>query len=74
MPQYECCVCEDLFQFGPHVYDGRKVHGWNGLMICRECERINHDGVVPNPQLISRIEATGAKVTFNAAGIIVIPP
>jgi hypothetical protein len=43
-------------------------------MICRECERVNHDGIVPDPQLVSRIEANGGNVTFNAAGMIVIPP
>lgn len=75
MPDYDCCVCETPFQFGPHVYAGRRIPGWDDLMICRECEHANHDGVVPGTHslLIARLESLGIKVVLNESGWIVVP-
>jgi hypothetical protein len=74
MPQYQCCVCEGFFQFGP-VYDGRPVRDWQKLMLCRSCEAANHDGIIPqtHPHLIPRLESLGIKVILNQEGWIVIP-
>ena len=75
MPEYPCCVCEVPFQFGPHIYAGRKIPNWHGLMICHECDHANHDGVVPDthPHLIPRIESLGITVILNENGWIVVP-
>jgi hypothetical protein len=52
------------------VYGGRMVHLWGGLVICRECERNNRDGIVPgrHPHLVSRIETAGDNASFNRDG------
>jgi hypothetical protein len=75
MPDCKCCVCDKPFQFGPqHIYNGRPVQGWGGLMVCRQCEKDYHDGIVPAhyPHLVSRIKAAGGKVSFNEAGFIAV--
>jgi hypothetical protein len=75
MPEYDCCVCEEPFQFGPHVYAGRLIPGWHGLMICRKCDHANHDGIVPGtyPNLMPRREVLGVKISLNKNGCIVVP-
>ena len=73
MPKYDCCVCKEPFQFGPHVYAGRLIPGWFGLMICRECDHANHDGIVPDPHLVRRLESVGIKITLNENRWIVVP-
>lgn len=75
MPEFDCCLCEKPFQFGPHVYAGRRIPGWGSLMICRACDGINHDGVVPgtHSHLIPRLESLGIKPVLNESGLIVVP-
>jgi hypothetical protein len=76
MPQYDCCLCEEPFQFGPHhVYAGRRIPGWRGLMICRGCDAANRDGVVPGtyPHLVSRLGSLDIAIVFNENGWIVLP-
>ena len=74
MQKYDCCVCEESFQFGPNVYSGRKVLVWCGLMICHVYERSNGDGIVPamHPNLMARLQSLG-KVILNENGWIVVP-
>jgi len=75
MPCYDCCICERPFKFGPHVYDGRPITRWCSLMICRECDCINHDGVVAetHPHLIPRLESLGIKFVLDENGLIIVP-
>ena len=42
----KCCCCRSDFQFGPHVYDGRKVRGYE-ILVCRSCYDGNWDGWSP---------------------------
>ena len=41
-----CFLCKRAFQFGPHIYNGRRIPRWD-IMICHPSERGNWDGVVP---------------------------
>ena len=42
-----CGVCGAKFQFGPHVYLGRKSKTY-GIMICHSCWQANWDGWAPH--------------------------
>ena len=44
---YDCDLCTRPFQFGPHIYNGRPIPTWGGVMVCSQCERMNWDGIVP---------------------------
>ena len=74
--EYTCCVGAERVQLGLGRYSGRAVPQWGGLIICRQCEWINLDGIVvaTHPDLQPRIEAAGGEVTFNREGHIAIPP
>lgn len=71
---YDCFICERAFQFGPHVYDGKPVQAWGGVMICRRCRDSNWDGIVPRPELTKKFQEKGIAVEYNAKGWIPIPP
>lgn len=75
MPSYQCCVCERSFQFGPHVYAGRRIPGWHDSMICKECDRSNREGVVPDthPRLVQRLKALKVRIILNEEGWIMVP-
>jgi hypothetical protein len=67
----DCFLCKQSFQFGPHVYDGRRILEWD-VMVCRTCYSGNWDGIVPEtyPHLIPYLQARGVEVTLNAKGWI----
>ena len=73
--EYDCCVCERQFQSSPHTYEGKLIPGWHGLMVCRRCDELNRDGVVPgtHPHLVSRLESLGIKLKPNDRGWITLP-
>jgi hypothetical protein len=70
----ECFLCKRPFQFGEHIYDGRRVHAWD-VMICNGCDKRNWDGVVPSarPHLVPFLQSKGIPVKLNAKGWIDIP-
>jgi hypothetical protein len=70
----DCFLCNRAFQFGPHIYRGRRVQAWN-VMICGGCNRGNWDGVVPGvrPHLVPYLQSKGIEVRYNANGWIDIP-
>jgi hypothetical protein len=72
---YPCFVCGQSFHFGPHVYDGRAVQGWNCAAICKVCESSNQNGLMPDqwPDLIGNLQRQGVRVKLNARGRIDIP-
>jgi hypothetical protein len=74
MPEYDCCLCQSPFQFGPHDYRGRPIPAWPSLMACRTCERANHDGIVPRtyPHRLPLLASLGIKVSPNEQGWIVL--
>jgi hypothetical protein len=76
MSTHQCFVCDQIFGFGnrPGVYLGKPVQGWDRVMVCNRCRDSNWDGIVPTPALLSKFEAKGFKVEYNADGLIVFPP
>jgi hypothetical protein len=58
---YDCFLCQEPFQYGPHVYMGQPVKAWD-IIVCRSCIRGNQDGIVPStyPHLDAHLEARGA--------------
>jgi hypothetical protein len=71
--RYQCFVCDRTFQYGPHLYEGRVVQGWDRKMICNRCEDSNWDGIVPSEGLIGKFRKEGIKEEYNAQGGIIIP-
>jgi hypothetical protein len=71
---YDCFLCEQSFQFGPHVYDGRHVRLW-GIQLCNVCLMSNWDGVVleGHPRLKQHLMSKGIPIKFNAKGWLPIP-
>lgn len=65
----ECFLCKSHFQFGPHVYDGRRIPRWD-IMVCRRCYDGNWDGIVleSHPQLEKHLNALGIGVHLNEKG------
>jgi hypothetical protein len=73
MSMYQCFICDQMFKFGPDVYEGRPVLAWGEEMVCRRCERDNLDGIVPTQHLEDKLREKGIKIEYNAKGYIVIP-
>jgi hypothetical protein len=62
-PHFEDCeVCDKSVQFGPHVYELRKLRGY-GVFACRSCTSGNYDGWGPvrTPRIIQILDAKGIK-------------
>lgn len=70
-----CFLCRRRFQHGMHVYDGRPIHAWGGVMVCTTCCDANWDGVVPSsyPHLIQHLRSIGVEPNLNEEGFIVMP-
>jgi hypothetical protein len=68
---YDCFLCSFPFQFGPHVYDGKFIPGWD-VMVCDGCYRGNWDGIVPStrPHVVPYLQSKGIEVRYNAKGWI----
>ena len=71
-----CFLCRHQFQEGMHVYEGRPVHAWGGVMVCNQCASSNWDGLVPSqyPHLVAHLKDKGLPVDLNANGFIRMPP
>lgn len=61
---FECDVCEQPYQHGPHRYEGHKLHRYGGIMACDCCWRANHDGWNPllEPILMAYLKRFGVPV------------
>lgn len=72
---YDCDLCRQPFQFGPHVYNGRPIPQWEKVMICSQCESGNWDGIVPqtHPHFMKLLEERGVPVSLNIEGWLSIP-
>src|SRR5262245_1879568 len=68
---YRCFVCDQMFRFGPHVYDGGPVQAWGKEMICRRCDA--WDGIVPTPQLESKFREKGHQGRIKRKGLHCCP-
>lgn len=70
-----CFLCRRRFQFGPHIYAGRRVLTWD-IMICETCDKSNHDSIVVGhfPHLEKYLAEKGIALPINAKGHIAIPP
>ncbi|WP_137405873.1 MULTISPECIES: hypothetical protein [Sphingobium] len=55
-----CEVCGRPKDYGPHVYDLRKLQGY-GIMACTICCSANEDGwgPFPEPIILKRLEEKG---------------
>jgi len=42
----DCFLCNNKFQFGPHLYDGRHLNKWK-INVCNSCFQGNGDGLNP---------------------------
>jgi hypothetical protein len=71
---YPCFLCNEPFQFGPHVYDGKHIRQWD-ITVCHRCYG-NRDGIVPeqNSRLVDHLNAKGIRVQLNDKGYIDWPP
>jgi hypothetical protein len=72
---YECFLCSQPFQFGPHVYNGRHIPQWD-VQLCDRCLRGNWDGIVleGHPNLKRHLAEKGVEIRLNARGWLDIPP
>ena len=55
-----CYICDQQFQFGPHVYDGKFIPTYE-LTVCRTCYSANHDGWAPHyeQKILKHLEEKG---------------
>ena len=60
---------------GGGVYEGRIIPQWDKALICRECESINHDGIVPEhyPGFMQKLKDDRVAFTLNDEGWLEIP-
>src|SRR5262245_27345627 len=67
----KCFLCDMPFQFGPHVYGGRRIPEWD-IMVCNGCYQGNWDGIVParRSHLVPYLQSKGIEVKYNAQGWI----
>lgn len=42
-----CSICSNSFQFGPNIYRGQKIKGYE-IMVCNTCYAANWDGWAPH--------------------------
>jgi hypothetical protein len=52
--QCKCFLCSKWFQFGQHIYDGKRISEYD-IKICEICYKSNRDGFLD--QDASKIEA-----------------
>lgn len=71
---YDCFLCDVPFQFGPHIYNGRRVRQWD-VEICDFCLQNNRDGIMldRHPRLADHLRAKGIAFTLNPKGYLDIP-
>jgi len=68
---YECFLCKRPFQFGPRIYNGRRIPQWD-MMVCDRCYTGNWDGIVheKHRDLIFHLKSRGMEMKLNAKGRI----
>src|SRR5215475_12131988 len=73
-PTAVCFLCKRPFQFGEHIYNGRRIPAWD-IMIFDRCDAGNHDGVMPDrhPDLEPHLKSRGIAIPWNAKGWIDLP-
>jgi hypothetical protein len=73
-PTATCFLCKRPFQFGEHVYKGRRIPQWD-MMVCDGCDAANADGVMPrgHPDLEPYLKVHAIEIGYNANGWIELP-
>lgn len=73
-PTEICFLCKRSFQFGEHIYAGRRINQWD-LAVCDMCDTVNSDGVLPHRHLDlePHLRARGIEIPYNADGTIALP-
>ena len=61
---FDCAVCGNPYQHGPHRYDGHKLELYGGVFCCDACWRANWDGWGPHsePTILAILLANGLPV------------
>ena len=50
---FKCDVCDQLYQHGPHRYEGHKLSSYgDDIFACNSCWRANHDGWAPHYEAV----------------------
>ena len=64
-----CFLSQRDFQYGPHIYDGRRVPQWD-IMVCKHCHAGNWDGIVieSHPRLAAHLKSRGIEICLNEKG------
>ena len=64
-----CFTCGSQFQFGPHVYDGKHISGYN-ITVCKICYSANWDGWRPmiESKILRHLEAEMIPVPERNSG------
>jgi hypothetical protein len=67
---YDCFLYSFPFQFGPHVYNGKRIAAWD-VMVCDGCYRGNWDGIVPQsrPHLVPYFTIEGDRGSLQPKGL-----
>jgi hypothetical protein len=47
---FNCAVCDQPYQHGTHLYEGRKLELYGGIFCCRPCWDGNWDGWGPRAE------------------------
>jgi hypothetical protein len=71
---YQCFLCQQSFQYGPRVFDGRQIRKWD-IMICTRCYDGNRQGIGADqyPRLMDHLKAKRIQYRLNIKGLIDLP-
>jgi hypothetical protein len=60
---FDCALCRNQFQHGPHRYEGHKLQLYGGAFACDSCWTANHDGWAPHiePKLLDLLKSAGLR-------------
>lgn len=70
---FDCDICQQRYEQGPHRYEGHKLHRYGGIIACDMYWKSNHDGWTPHlePILLAHLERAGLPVPDrNDAGLL----
>lgn len=67
-----CAVCGSSFQFGPHIYQGHRLHRYGGIMVCNACWQGNCDGwaIHLEPLLLAHLNQNGLPMPPRGANCL----
>lgn len=59
----QCFLCHSEFQYGPHLYDGKRIPIYE-MSVCMNCYKGSHDGWAPiyEAKIILHLENKGLPI------------